>query len=41
MTRHELEAALRAQGCAGPEEVRFAVLENNGTVSVIRRNNHG
>ena len=41
MTRHELEAALRAQGCAGPEEVRFAVLENNGNVSVIRRNNHG
>ena len=40
MTRHELEAALRAQGCAGPEEVRFAVLENNGSVSVIPRNNH-
>ena len=40
MTRHELEAALRAQGCAGPEEVRFAVLENNGTVSVIPRNHH-
>ena len=40
MTRHELESALRAQGCAGPEEVRFAVLENNGNVSVIRRNNH-
>jgi uncharacterized membrane protein YcaP (DUF421 family) len=35
MTKHELEAALRAAGCAGPEEVRFAVLENNGHVSVI------
>ncbi|MGO9110495.1 MAG: DUF421 domain-containing protein [Thermoguttaceae bacterium] len=41
MTRHELEAALRAQGCAGPEEVRFAVLENNGSVSVIPRNSTG
>lgn len=40
MTRHELEAALRAQGCAGPEEVRFAVLENNGSVSVIPRGSH-
>jgi len=40
MTRHELEAALRSQGCAGPEDVRFAVLENNGTVSVIPRNSH-
>lgn len=37
MTRHELEASLRANGCAGPEEVRFAVLENNGHVTVICR----
>ena len=35
MTRHELEAALRAEGCAGPEEVRFAVVENNGQLTVI------
>jgi uncharacterized membrane protein YcaP (DUF421 family) len=35
MTKHELEAALRTSGCAGPEEVRFAVLENNGQVTVI------
>ena len=42
MTKHELEAALRAQGCAGPEEVRFAVLENNGHVTVIPlHNTHG
>src|SRR5512137_845375 len=27
MTLHELKAALRAEGCAGEEEVRFAVLE--------------
>jgi uncharacterized membrane protein YcaP (DUF421 family) len=42
MTKHELEAALRAEGCAGPEEVRFAVIENNGHVTVIplQNNNH-
>jgi uncharacterized membrane protein YcaP (DUF421 family) len=35
MTKHELESSLRAAGCAGPEDVRFAVLENNGHVTVI------
>src|SRR5690349_9895168 len=35
LTRHELEAALRAAGCAGPGDVRFAVLENTGRISVI------
>ena len=39
MIMHELEAALRAQGCSGPEEVRFAVLENNGHLSVIPYHN--
>jgi uncharacterized membrane protein YcaP (DUF421 family) len=39
MTQHELEASLRANGCAGPEEVRFAVLENNGQLTVIPRKN--
>src|SRR4029077_12697575 len=34
MTTHELESSLRAAGCAGPAEVRFAVLENTGRVSV-------
>jgi uncharacterized membrane protein YcaP (DUF421 family) len=37
MTTHELDAALRSAGCAGAGEVRFAVLENNGRVSVIPR----
>lgn len=37
MTRHELEAALRSQGCVCAEQVRFAVLENNGRVSVIMK----
>jgi uncharacterized membrane protein YcaP (DUF421 family) len=35
MTTHELDASLRAAGCAGPAEVRFAVLENTGKVSVV------
>lgn len=37
MTGHELEASLRANGCAGPKEVRFALLENNGQLTVIPR----
>ena len=41
MTPHELEASLRAAGYAGPAEVRFAVLENTGKISVIARHNHG
>lgn len=39
ITKRELDAALRANGCASPEEVRFAVLENNGQLTVIRREN--
>jgi len=35
LTHHELNAALRRAGCASIEEVRFAVLENNGAISVI------
>lgn len=35
MTSHELDASLRAEGCAGPEDVLIAVLENNGRVTVI------
>lgn len=41
MTMHELNASLRAGGCAGPEEVRFAVLENNGQVTVIPKPKEG
>jgi uncharacterized membrane protein YcaP (DUF421 family) len=41
MTHHELEAALRAQGCCALSEVRFAVLENNGQVTVVHmQKNH-
>ena len=38
LTRHELDAALRQSGCLSIEEVRAAVLENNGSISVIPRN---
>jgi uncharacterized membrane protein YcaP (DUF421 family) len=37
MTIHELNSSLRSEGVAGAEEVRFAVLENNGHVTVIPR----
>jgi uncharacterized membrane protein YcaP (DUF421 family) len=35
LTRHELMAALREAGCASVEEVRAALLENDGSISVI------
>src|SRR6516164_410307 len=34
MTRHELNAALRAAGCTDVEHVRVATLENNGQITV-------
>ncbi|MFM8269561.1 MAG: DUF421 domain-containing protein [Pseudomonadota bacterium] len=37
ITIHELNAELRNHGCASLEQVRFAILENNGQVSVIPR----
>ena len=35
MTMHELESALRAEGYCGPQDVRFALLENNGHITVV------
>jgi len=35
MTHHELNAALRQAGCTCVENVHMAVLENNGSVSVV------
>ncbi|MDB6146600.1 MAG: hypothetical protein JWO45_264 [Spartobacteria bacterium] len=35
LTRHELMSALREAGCARIEDVRAAMLENDGSVSVI------
>jgi uncharacterized membrane protein YcaP (DUF421 family) len=37
LTRHELNAALRQAGCECVEDVRLAVLENNGSISVVPR----
>ncbi len=37
LTHHELNAALRRAGCAGVDEVQYAVLENNGTISVVAK----
>jgi uncharacterized membrane protein YcaP (DUF421 family) len=37
LTHHELNSALRHSGCLTIEEVRLAVLENNGGISVIPR----
>ncbi|HEY9153818.1 MAG TPA: YetF domain-containing protein [Opitutaceae bacterium] len=35
LTHHELDAALRDSGCACVSEVHMAILENNGSISVI------
>jgi uncharacterized membrane protein YcaP (DUF421 family) len=37
ITRHELMTALRAAGCTSIEEVRGAILETDGSISVIPR----
>src|SRR5262245_49836118 len=37
LTRHELNSALRQSGVECVEDVRTAVLENNGSISVVPR----
>jgi uncharacterized membrane protein YcaP (DUF421 family) len=37
LTLQELHTALREEGCASIEEVHFAILENNGNISVQPR----
>jgi uncharacterized membrane protein YcaP (DUF421 family) len=37
MTHHELNAALRQAGCLSVEEVHCAMMENNGSISVIAK----
>jgi len=37
ITHHELMSALRSAGCANVRDVHFAVLENNGQISVVQR----
>jgi len=34
LTHHELDAALRAAGCACTADVHYAILENNGQITV-------
>ncbi len=37
LTHHELNAAIRQAGCACVDDVQLAVLENNGSISVVPR----
>jgi uncharacterized membrane protein YcaP (DUF421 family) len=37
LTHHELNSALRQAGCGCVDDVRYAVLENNGAISVVAR----
>ncbi|TLD68750.1 DUF421 domain-containing protein [Phragmitibacter flavus] len=37
LTHHELDMALRREGCTSPAEVKLAVLENNGEITVVRK----
>ena len=41
VTHHELNAALRSAGCSCVEEVRFAILENDGQITVQPRSRPG
>jgi uncharacterized membrane protein YcaP (DUF421 family) len=41
MTREELLAALRAGDCQCVEEVHYAMLENTGEITVVKKRNHG
>ena len=37
LTHHELNSALRQAGCAYVGECRYAILENNGAISVVKK----
>jgi uncharacterized membrane protein YcaP (DUF421 family) len=39
LTHHELNSALRTGGCESVEEVHYAILENNGQITVKARKN--
>jgi uncharacterized membrane protein YcaP (DUF421 family) len=41
LTREELLAALRAEGCQCLEEVHYAMLENTGDITVVRKRGNG
>ncbi len=40
LTHHELHAALRQAGCASINEIHTAILENNGSISVVPHKHH-
>ena len=40
LTHHELMTALRKAGCAEIEEVHAAIMETDGSISVIPKRNH-
>src|SRR5262249_42666046 len=41
LTHHELNAALRQAGCSCSDDVQAAILENNGSISVVMRRPSG
>ena len=41
ITQHELHAAMRRVGCTTLDEVKLAMLENNGAISVIAKSGGG
>ncbi len=41
LTRHELDTAIRAAGCDSVKDVRVAILENNGSITVLPTHRRG
>ncbi|MCP9773917.1 DUF421 domain-containing protein [Synechococcus sp. Tobar12-5m-g] len=41
LSRHELDVALRAAGCVYIKDVHVAILENNGSITVLRNHPRG
>jgi uncharacterized membrane protein YcaP (DUF421 family) len=37
LTHHEIQSALRRGGCTSVEDVHAAILENNGSISIVTR----
>lgn len=40
LTHHELNASLRGAGCSCVEEVHYAMIENNGQISILSKKEH-
>jgi uncharacterized membrane protein YcaP (DUF421 family) len=40
LTHHELNASLREAGCSCVEEVHYAMIENNGQISILPKKEH-